>query len=115
MKTKIVNRNNASFDISVGRDSKWGNPFRMLKQTIEELPNYQVISNGKKINQGNLSISACSPNYGYYEAKDKKKSERENKEFRMKRRKNANNFKRSKTMKNAGIACSMLFKLNYGN
>ena len=38
MKTKIVNRKNASFDISVGRDSKWGNPFRMLKQTIVSIP-----------------------------------------------------------------------------
>lgn len=52
----------------------------LLKQTIEELPNYHFISNGQKVNQENLSISACSPNYGYYEAKDKKKSERENKD-----------------------------------
>lgn len=50
----------------------------LLKQAIEELPNYQFISNGQKVNQGKLSISACSPNYGYYEAKEKKKSEREN-------------------------------------
>lgn len=36
MKTKIVNRKNASFDISVGRDSKWGNPFHMKNQSQEE-------------------------------------------------------------------------------
>ena len=36
MKTKIVNRNNASFDISIGRDSEWGNPYPMKVKTIEE-------------------------------------------------------------------------------
>ena len=36
MKTKIINKANGSFDISIGRDSEWGNPYPMKIKTIEE-------------------------------------------------------------------------------
>ena len=29
MKTKVVNKKTSSFDVYIGRGSKWGNPFRM--------------------------------------------------------------------------------------
>ena len=32
MKTKIVNKKTSSFDVYIGRGSKWGNPFRMKSE-----------------------------------------------------------------------------------
>lgn len=51
----------------------------LLKKTIEELPNYHFISNGQRTKQNDITISVCSPNYGYYESK-KNKNQRENPE-----------------------------------
>ena len=36
MKTKVINKNEGSFDISIGRDSKWGNSFVMKNKTQAE-------------------------------------------------------------------------------
>jgi hypothetical protein len=32
MKTKVVNKKTSSFDVYIGRGSKWGNPFRMKSE-----------------------------------------------------------------------------------
>ena len=32
MKTKVVNKKTSSFDVHIGRGSKWGNPFRMKSE-----------------------------------------------------------------------------------
>ena len=32
MKTKVVNKKTSSFDVYIGRRSKWGNPFRMKSE-----------------------------------------------------------------------------------
>lgn len=50
----------------------------LLRETIEEIPNFHLISNGEKCNMNYLNISACSPGFDYYESKDHSKSEREN-------------------------------------
>ena len=64
-----------------GQDGIWipGNT-ELLKETIEAIPNFQMIKNGETCELSFLTISACSPGYDYYEDKKKKRSERENME-----------------------------------
>lgn len=50
---------------------------QLLKEAIKEIPNFCLIENGEKCDMNFLNISACSPDFNYYEDKDKKKSERE--------------------------------------
>lgn len=52
----------------------------LLKDTLKEIPNFHFIDNGEKCETNYLNISACSPDYNYYESRDKKRNERENKE-----------------------------------
>lgn len=52
----------------------------LLKETLQEIPNFHLIENGQKCDMNYLNISACSPNFDYYEDKEKKKSERESTE-----------------------------------
>lgn len=53
---------------------------QLLKETIQEIPNFHFIDNGESYELGCLNFSACSPDFTYYEDKDKKRSERENPE-----------------------------------
>ena len=39
----------------------------LLRETIEEIPNFHLISNGEKCDMNYLNISACSPGFDYYE------------------------------------------------
>ena len=50
---------------------------QLLKEAIKEIPNFRFIENGESCDMNYLNISACSPDFNYYEDKDKKKSERE--------------------------------------
>jgi hypothetical protein len=36
MKCRVVNLRKEKYDVYIGRGSKWGNPFRMRNQSIEE-------------------------------------------------------------------------------
>lgn len=36
MKTSVVNKRDSEYDIYIGRGSKWGNPFPLIEQTLEE-------------------------------------------------------------------------------
>ena len=52
----------------------------ILKQTLEELPNFMVLENGEKVTINNIEYSALSPDFDYYENKEKRKCDRESPE-----------------------------------
>lgn len=52
----------------------------LLRDTIREIPNFHLIANGEKWDMNYLDISACSPDFDYYEAANKNKRERESTE-----------------------------------
>ena len=56
MKTKVVNKKTSSFDVYIGRGSKWGNPFHMKSedQRGEVIEKYEDYAR-KKFSKDELS------------------------------------------------------------
>lgn len=58
------------------QEGKWiPGQIKLLKNALEEIPNFRLIENGKNQKINFLNIAACSPDFNYYENKDKTKRE----------------------------------------
>lgn len=63
------------------KDGIWqeGNK-QLLKDTLSPLPNYHLLENGEIFKTDEITYSALSPDFNFYEGKDKTKKERESDE-----------------------------------
>lgn len=65
-------------DLMTKKNNKWeiGN-FSLFEDAIKELPNFHLLRNGEKITVNNISYSAFSLDFSYYESNTKRRKELE--------------------------------------
>ncbi len=51
--------------------------YSLLQETIEELPKFHLLENGERITVNDITYSAFSPDYSYYEDEDKERKDLE--------------------------------------
>ena len=59
-------------------NKKWQRgDYSLLQETIEELPKFHLLENGERITVNDITYSAFSPDYSYYEDEDKERKDLE--------------------------------------